>query len=665
MDFSGQMRSETLSSLYVKFCSDLEITIQESVANSLRKCGDSTEATVTLRGCSLTLETCSVLGLLLSKTEIVSILDLTDCVLGDDGAKHILNGLVENKSVKALFLKGNNLRSGAAEVIGRLLRHNQKVEKLVLEWNGVGMWDASFGVMAQGLAANRCLKHLDLRSNQVSHEGASELSAVIKQNHCLESLDLRWNNIGIIGARALLNSIPFNQSLMSLELCGNNIPDDLLKAIENAMKRNSETKVIKEDFEVKTQVLAREVHHLQAEKDFQLKELLGKVEKSESKYKKDCGELANKIGRLQESLAQRRTQYTQAVSKLRLVESELALANQRIDEYQKLLDRAHVESKESLTKFHADLQLEREDRTEHEQRLVKDLTRSKAEMANFELKIADLNRKNDNLDIQLREANETQSRMQTEMKVKTVQLDEQLAIEKQKCRETVRDIEDSSEREMFRLKQEHEEQTRILKDKITKLEQLKNVTEDELSRVKSQSVQDRVAFEDQLAENRQKVRLEEEQKYRQLEDKLRLANKSKEDSITYANQQTSQANQLQSSVNSLTLENESLKRRIEELTQEVANKATEVNVAVMKTKTEFTNQIVRLESENASYQEVKHQNTILEKKVQEKANEITALQNQISSLEFEISRMKDEERQRISMLQSAIHNYCQPATKST
>ena len=156
---------------------------------------------------------------------------------------------------------------------------------------------------------------------------------------------------------------------------------------------------------------------------FQLKELLGKVEKSESKYKKDCGELANKIGRLQESLAQRRTQYTQAVSKLRLVESELALANQRIDEYQKLLDRAHVESKESLTKFHADLQLEREDRTEHEQRLVKDLTRSKAEMANFELKIADLNRKNDNLDIQLREANETQSRMQTEMKVKTVQLD--------------------------------------------------------------------------------------------------------------------------------------------------------------------------------------------------------------------------------------------------
>ena len=156
------------------------------------------------------------------------------------------------------------------------------------------------------------------------------------------------------------------------------------------------------------------------------------------------------------------------------------------------------------------------------------------------------------------------------------------------------------------------------------MEQQKTVAEDELSRVKSQSVQDRVAFEDQLAENRQKVRLEEEQKYRQLEDKLRLANKSKEDAVSYANQQTSLANQLQSNVNTLTLENESLKRRIEELTQEVANKATEVNVAVMKTKTEFANQIVRLESENSSYQEVKHQNTALEKKMKGKQNEFNS-----------------------------------------
>ena len=156
---------------------------------------------------------------------------------------------------------------------------------------------------------------------------------------------------------------------------------------------------------------------------WQLKQLLGKVEKGETKYKKDCGELANKVGRLQEALAERKTHYTQAVSKLRLVESELALANQRIEEYKQLLDRAQVESKESLSRFHSDLQLEREERSDQEQRLVKELTRNKAEMSNYEIKIADLNRKNDNLEVQLREANDAVSKMQTELKIKAVQLD--------------------------------------------------------------------------------------------------------------------------------------------------------------------------------------------------------------------------------------------------
>ena len=144
---------------------------------------------------------------------------------------------------------------------------------------------------------------------------------------------------------------------------------------------------------------------------------------------------------------------------------------------------------------------------------------------------------------------------------------------------------------------------------------MKTTAEDELGRAKSQSAQDRISFEDQLVEARQKIRQEEEQRIRHLEDKLRLANKSKEEAEIYANQQSSLVNQLQSNINTLTIENESLKRRVEELTQEVANKASEVNVAVMKAKTEFANQIVRLEAENSSVQELKDQNSQLEKRI--------------------------------------------------
>ena len=148
------------------------------------------------------------------------------------------------------------------------------------------------------------------------------------------------------------------------------------------------------------------------------------------------------------------------------------------------------------------------------------------------------------------------------------------------------------------------------------MEQTKMSLEEELSRAKSQAMQDRVAFEDELTEARQRIRLEEEQKYRHVEDKLKLAVKSKEELQQYANQQTNLVNQLQSSVSSLTIENEALKRRQEELTQEVAAKAAEVNVAVMKTKTDFANQIIRLESENSSYQEMKEQNVQLDRRLQ-------------------------------------------------
>ncbi len=47
----------------------------------------------------------------------------------------------------------------------------------------------------------------------------------------------------------------------------------------------------------------------------------------------------------------------------------------------------------------------------------------------------------------------------------------------------------------------------------------------------------------------------------------------------------------------------------------------------------------------------------------EKSKEINALQNEISSLESEISRMKEDERKRISVLQSAIQNYVHSSPK--
>lgn len=59
---------------------------------------------------------------------------------------------------------------------------------LVLEWNSLGVWEEGFSLFCQGLSANRSLQRLDLRNNQINHEGAGELAAALKGNSSLQEL---------------------------------------------------------------------------------------------------------------------------------------------------------------------------------------------------------------------------------------------------------------------------------------------------------------------------------------------------------------------------------------------------------------------------------------------------------------------------------------------
>lgn len=50
------------------------------------------------------------------------------------------------------------------------------------------MLDNSLAMFCEGLGANKALQALDLRNNQISHDGAVEIAAALKQNHSLRSL---------------------------------------------------------------------------------------------------------------------------------------------------------------------------------------------------------------------------------------------------------------------------------------------------------------------------------------------------------------------------------------------------------------------------------------------------------------------------------------------
>ena len=59
---------------------------------------------------------------------------------------------------------------------------------LCLEWNSVGLLETSFSVFCEGLSSNCTLHTLDLRNNQITHEGGIELAHALKRNTTLRIL---------------------------------------------------------------------------------------------------------------------------------------------------------------------------------------------------------------------------------------------------------------------------------------------------------------------------------------------------------------------------------------------------------------------------------------------------------------------------------------------
>lgn len=59
---------------------------------------------------------------------------------------------------------------------------------LTLEWNNLGAWEDAFATFCRALAGNLTLRQLDLRNNQISHQGAEELALALKGNTSLQQL---------------------------------------------------------------------------------------------------------------------------------------------------------------------------------------------------------------------------------------------------------------------------------------------------------------------------------------------------------------------------------------------------------------------------------------------------------------------------------------------
>ncbi|MGH0126083.1 UNVERIFIED_CONTAM: hypothetical protein FKN15_016298 [Acipenser sinensis] len=644
---------------YLRLCKESGLEPQESILNQLhnvRAAGDSTRLDLATQ--SLSVDTCAVLGRVLSNDVLFTEVMLSDCMLSEEGVKLLLHGLCSNTTVKVLDLKGNNMRAVGSEALGKLLRQNKSIRRLTLEWNALGMWGEAFSIFCEGLGCNEALKQLDLRNNQINHQGAGELAMALKRNTTLQEF-------------------------------------------EQSIDHNSDRKSTLMESRSKTQVLSKEIQTLREEKGKQFLNMMETIDKQREDLGRSSRMSAVRVGQLQEALNERKSAVNSLKAKLQMTEAALALSEQKSHDLGELLSRVKLEKSELKERQSREMNKEQEEAVIREGKLIRELHISTEKTLHLKSKVDELERRCKAQQDHVFDLKQELTNSTAELKLRLAQAEERLEAEKKRSKQTLDDAEnlrqkevdqlnrhrEESERslqdrvqkleeiriqleEVDQLNRHREESERSLQDRVQKLEEIRIQLEEELSRVRALSVTERAQAEEELIKVRNQVRLEEQQRVSHLEEKLRLLTQSRDESQIHCTQQKRTVSELQAKNNHLALEMEGLKRRIEELQQELGGKEQEKVAEVNKVRVELQEQIGHLQAERATQGGLKEKIAVLERemKVQtsnhreallDKESETVSLLEKLRLKDSEIMRMREDEAQRASFLQKAILTYVQ------
>ncbi|XP_048026884.1 leucine-rich repeat-containing protein 45 [Megalobrama amblycephala] len=656
---------------YLRLCKEGGVDTQESVLAQLQDTRTATGSwRLDLSGQSVSADTCGVLGRALQNDTLFTEVILSDCMLSEEGAKLLLNGLCSNTTVKVLDLKGNNMRGTGAEALGHLLVRNKMLRRLVLEWNALGMWEEGFAVFCEGLASNTSLTQLDLRNNQINHQGAAELCVALKRNSTLQELDVRWNNMGLLGGRSLLEGVQQNRTLLKLEMAGNNIPSDTLRAIEQSMNHNADRQSTLRESRSRTQVLSKEIQLLKEEKGRQFLSLMETIDRQKDEMGRSSRNSSMRLGQLQEALNEQKSSVNSLTAKLQMMEAALALSEQKTHDLGELLTRVKMEKTELRDRQSREIKKEQEDSALREAKLLKEVNSLSEKNLQFKNKLEESERRCKTQQDQIFELKQELTNTTAELKLRLAQTEERLDMEKRRSKQALEDMDSLRQKEVDHLTRHQEESERALQERILKLEGQRIQLEEEVSRTKAALVTERAQAEEELGKVRAQVRLEEQQHLTSLEEKLRAVRQSRDESQNHCTQQKQTLAELHARVGQQSIEMDSLRRRIEELQQDLAGKEQEKVSEVTRVRVELQEQIGHLQAERTAQGGLKEKIAALEREMKvlstthreallDKESEISSLLERLRIREGEIQRIREDEAQRASFLQNAILTYVQ------
>ncbi|XP_026936860.1 leucine-rich repeat-containing protein 45 isoform X5 [Sagmatias obliquidens] len=609
---------------YSRLCKESGAEPQETVLQQMHQLP---QGRLDLATQSLTVDTCRALGKLLQKEALLTELVLSDCMLSEEGAVLLLQGLCVNTIVRFLDLKGNNLRASGAEALAKLLRQNKSIQSLTLEWNSLGTWEEAFAAFCGALAANGALRQLDLRNNQISHKGAEELALALKSNTSLQQL-------------------------------------------EQAMDHNQDRQTAFRESQARAHVLSKEVRHLREEKSKQFLDLMETIDRQREEMVRSSKASAARVGQLQEALNERHSIINALKAKLQMTEAALALSEQKAQDLGELLATTEQEQRSLAQRQAKEHRLEQQEAAERESKLLRDLSAANEKNLLLQNQVDELERKVKSQQDQLFLTRQELTNTAAELKMRAVQAEERLELEKKRSRQSLEDAEHLRFKEVEHMTRHLEESERAMQERVQRLEAVRLSLEEELSRAKAAALSERSQAEEELIKAKNQVRLEEQQRLAHLEEKLRLLAQARDEAQSACLQQKQVVADAQARASQLGRQVEGLRRRLEELQQELSNKDQEKAAEVTRVRLELQEQNGRLQAELTAQEALKEKAAALERQLKviasdhreallDRESENASLREKLRLKQAEIARIRDEEAQRASFLQNAVLAYVQ------
>ncbi|CAF3143188.1 unnamed protein product [Rotaria socialis] len=685
---------DQLITLYHECCATYHVEPNETVVGEIEKAshGDHQTKTFNLSSLSIPEAQYTVLGKIFSRDFLFTSIHLNDCNLSNEALQAFLHGLVTNTTCKTLELKGNRIHGAGTEALAQVLRRNQTLQNLRLEWNQIGAMDSpAFSSFCDAISMNKSLIELDLRNNDISHVGGSELAAVLKRNVTLRILDLRWNNIGPVGGRALLAVCQSNSTLNEIQLTGNNVPDDIMQNINNALAKNTEKRQVHFGHSKNMAVIARQLQNVHTEKDRQITSVLQRVSIQEQAMLKANKSLADKVKKLQDALTDHKLAFNAVSAKNALLEADITVATQQYNDAQHDIKKLKIEKDQLLHQTQRDYQQEKDGLFNIQEKLQRDLNESLETQRRLSEKVHDLERKNETLQTTVHELREAITINDRDHHLKIASLDDENQRLKLKHKEDLKDHELMSMRESQRLKESYETREQNLKEQVTKLENFRTALEREVNSLKSTISTQKLNYEENFQQEKLRLKNEEEKKQHELQDRISSLITTREDLESRYGQQLLCNREFQQKINFQLVEIETLKRQIESVQTSNLSKDTEILESREKLKTDFEKRLRLIQKDIDINTELKdrikqlendlkgnYTLTLLEiyyfssidqrfndrNTIRELETRLADIQTKLNQREQEVSRLKHDEERRLHFLRTAMLDYIGRGTKA-